>query len=167
MVNARANGQVADPASSLQVAIGIVMIVSARFAWLYSHAATDTPPPALALFLFELPLVFCVLPFITSEISKRSVRSAGMVFGTALSFCPLALPLWFDAQLTAWGRGGYPGTLAGFLPVCFILAVWILAFSWRYGKVDRREFIASAKRGILCFLFVSLLVLLASFWGRV
>ena len=68
-------------------------VASARFAWLYSHAETDTPPPALALFLCELPLVFCVLPFITHESSKLSVRAAGMVFGTALSFCPLLLPL--------------------------------------------------------------------------
>ena len=144
---------------SLHLAIGIGIVASARFAWLYSHAEKDTPRPALALLLYELPFVFCLLPFVTGETSKRTARSAGMVFGTALGFCPLLLLLTVGAVFTF---GGAPPELARFLPRCFIVAVWMLGVSWRYGKDDRREFIASVKRGILCFFLVSLLVLLAS-----
>ncbi len=147
---------------SVHLAIGVGMVASARFAWLYSHAYKDAPSPALALFLCELPLIFCLLPLITDEGSRRNVKSAGMAFGTALSFCPLPLPIEFDAQFRDWGRGGPLAQLARFLPVCFIIAVWMAGVSWRYGKGDRREFIASAKKGILGFLFVSLLVVLAS-----
>lgn len=172
MVDTGTKGQKGYSASStmypaVHLTIGMGMAVSARFAWLYSHAETDTPPPALALFLFELPLLFCLLPFITSENSKRRARSAGMLFGTALGFCPLPLPLEFDAQLTARGGGGYPGELARFLPICFVTALCMLGISWWCGRDDRPEFIAGTKRGVLSFLLVSLLVLIASIWGRV
>ena len=168
MIDERTKDQERAPArsvtfSSVHLAIGVGMVASARFAWLYSHAETDTPAPALALFLCELPFVFCLLPFFNGESSKRSVRSAGLVFGTALSFCPLLFPLEFGAQFEAWGRPGYLADLARFLPVCFITALLMLGVSWRCGKGDRTEFVASAKRGILGFLFVSLLVLLASY----
>lgn len=148
--------------SWVHLAIGVGMIASARFGWLYSHAETDTPPPALALCLCELPFVFCLLPFFNGESSKGSVRSAGMVFGTVLCFCPLLLPMELGAQFEAWGRPGYLAELARFLPVCFLTALLMLGVSWRCGKGERTEFIASAKRGILGFLFVSLLAVLAS-----
>lgn len=167
MVNTRAKGQEVGPVRSrlfswVQLVIGVGIVASARLAWLYSHAETDTPAPALALCLYELPFVFCLLPFFNSESSKRSVRSAGMVFGSALSFCPLLLILEFGVNLEAFGRGGYVAELARFLPVCLITALCMLGVSWRCGKGDRAEFIASAKRGILGFLFASLLVVLAS-----
>jgi hypothetical protein len=167
MVNARAKGQEGAPARSvtfswIQLAIGAGMLASARFAWLYSHAETDTPPPALALCLCELPFVFCLLPFFIGETSKRSVSSAGLVFGTALSFCPPLLVLEVGVNLETFGRGGYVAELARFLPVCFITAMCMLGVSWRCGKGDRNDFIMSAKRGVLGFLLVSLLVLLAS-----
>ena len=177
MVDPRAKAQERGPARSrlfspVHLAIGIGMVASARFAWLFSHVETDLPPPALTLFLCELPFVFCVLPFITNESSTRSVRSAGIVFGTALSFCPLFFLLEFDAVLGTLGSSRYAAQLASFLPVCFITALCMLGVSWRCGKDDRSEFSAWAKRGILGFLFVSLLVLLASLllaspWRRV
>jgi len=104
MADTRADHQEGELTSSLGAAIGVVMIAAARFAWLYSHAEVDTPCPALALLLFELPLIFCLLPLMTGERPDRSIKSGGMVFGTALSFCLVASPLWFDAQFTAWGR---------------------------------------------------------------
>jgi len=143
---------------SVHLAIVIGMAASARFAWLYSHVEKDTPLPALALFLCELPLIFCLLPLITGEGSKRRVRAAGMAFGTTLGFCPLLLILIAGAVFTFGGTA----KLASFLPVCFVTALWMLGISWRYGKDDRREFSAYARKGILCFLFVSLLVVLAS-----
>jgi hypothetical protein len=167
MVNARAKGQEGAPARSVtlswvQLAIGVGMVASARFAWLYSHAETDTPPPALALCLFELPFVFCLLPFFIGETSKRSVRSAGLVFGTALSFSPPLLLLEVGVNFETFGGSGYVAELARFLPVCFITALCMLGVSWRRGKGDRNEFITWAKRGVVGFLLVSLLVLLAS-----
>jgi len=167
MVNARTKGQEVGPVVSrlfswVQLVIGVGMVASARFAWLYSHAERDAPTSVLALCLCELPFVFCLLPFFKGESSKRNVRSAGMVFGTALSFCPLLLPLEFGVNLESMGGGAYVAELARFLPVCFIAAVCMLGVSWWCGKSDRTEFIASAKRGILGFLFVSLLVVLAS-----
>jgi len=141
MADTRADHQEGELTSSLGAAIGVVMIAAARFAWLYSHAEVDTPSPTLALLLFELPLIFCLLPLITGERPDRSIKSGGMVFGTALSFCLVASPLWFDAQFTAWGkRTGDPAAPAGWLPACLIFAVWILAFSRRYRNYDRREF---------------------------
>lgn len=144
---------------SLQVAIGIGVVASARFAWLFSHYEKDTPAPALAVCLYELPLLFCLLPFITGEASRQTVGSAGRVFGTALGFSPLLVVITAGAVLTF---AEPPAELARFLPRCFIVVVWMLGVSWRHGMGDRREFIASAKKGALCFLFVSLLVLLAS-----
>ncbi len=85
-----------------------------------------------------------------------------MVFGTVLCFCPLLLPMELGAQFEAWGRPGYLAELARFLPVCFLTALLMLGVSWRCGKGERTEFIASAKRGILGFLFVSWLAVLAS-----
>ncbi len=167
MVIASAKGQEGAPTRSatlswVHLAIGVGMVSSARFAWLYSHAESDTPPPALALCLCELPFAFCLLPFFIGETSKRSVRSAGLVFGTALSFCPPLLLLEVGVNLETLGRGGYVAELARFLPVCFIAALCMLGVSWRCGKGDRNEFITWAKRGVLGFLLVSLLVLLAS-----
>jgi len=167
MVDAGAKDLEGSPArprlfSPVHLAIGMGMVASARFAWLFSHVETDLPPPALTLFLCELPFVFCLVPFITSESSKRSVRSGGIVFGSALSFCPLFFLLECDAMLGTLGHSGYAAQLASFLPVCFITALCMLWVSWRCGKDDRTEFSAWAKRGILGFLFVSLLVLLAS-----
>jgi hypothetical protein len=143
---------------SLHLAIGLGMVASARFAWLYSHVEKDTPPPALALLLFELPLIFCLLPFVTGGDSNRNARSAGMVFGTTVGFCPLLLVLIAGAVATFGGKA----ELASFLPICFVAALWMLGVSWWWGSGDRREFIASAKWGILGFLLVSLLVALAS-----
>ena len=167
MVNARAQGRESGPVRSrlfswVQLLIGVGIVASARFAWLYSHVETDLPPPALTLFLCELPFVFCELPFITGESSKRSVRSAGIVFGTALSFFPLLFLLEFDAVLGTLGSSAYAAQLARFLPVCFITSLCMLGISWRCGKDDRTEFSAWAKWGVLGFLLVSLLVLLAS-----
>jgi hypothetical protein len=172
MVGTRSEGEEVGSVRSgtfsyIHLAIGVGMVASSRFAWLYSHAETDTSPPALALFLCELPFLFCLFPFITGETPKRNIKSAGMLFGTALSFCPVLLPLQLDAQLTAWGRRGYLAELASFLPVCFIAAMCMLAVSWSYRRADRTEFMASAKKGVLGFLLVSLLFLLASVWGRV
>ncbi len=177
MVNARAQGRETGPVRSrlfsrVQLLISVGVVASARFAWLYSHVETDLPPPALTLFLCELPFVFCELPLITSESSKPSVRSAGIVFGTALSFCPLLFLLEFDAVLGTLGSSGYAAQLASFLPVCFITTLCLLGVSRRCGKDDRTEFSAWAKWGILGFLLVSLLVLLASLllaspWRRV
>jgi hypothetical protein len=171
MIDAKTKDEEGAPVRSItfslvHLAIGVGMVASARFAWLYSHAERDAPAPALALCLCELPFVFCLLPFFKGESSKRSVRSAGRVFGTAVSFCPLLLPMELGAQFEDWGRGGPLAKLARFLPVCFITALLMLGVSWRCGKGDRTEFIASAKRGILGFLFASLVFLLASLWGR-
>ena len=116
--------------SWVQLAIGVGMVVAARFGWLYARAEPEGPPVALAMFLFELPFVFCVLPFISGESSKSSVRSAGMVFGTALSFCPLALLMFLDAMFRIGGKGYRQERLASFLPVCFITAVCMLGVSW-------------------------------------
>jgi hypothetical protein len=172
MVNARAKDREGAPVSLgmfswVQPAIGVGMVASARFGWLYSQTQPGSPPPAVALFLFELPLMFCVIPFFTGESSKRSVRSAGMVFGTALSFCPILFPMEVDTALrTMGGGGGYLAQLVSFLPMCLITALCMLGVSWLCGKGHRAEFIASAKRGILGFLFVSLLVVLASLGFR-
>ena len=148
--------------SWVQLAIGVGMVVAARFGWLYGRAEPEGPPVALAMFLFELPFVFCVLPFISSgESSKSSVRSAGMVFGTALSFCPFLILEELGA-IFGLRDNVYLTRLASFLPVCFIAALCMLGVSWLCGKGDRIEFIAGVKRGILGFLIVSLLVVLAS-----
>jgi hypothetical protein len=111
--------------------------------------------------------VFCLLPFFSDESAKRSVRAAGMVFGTALSFCPPLLLLEVGVNLEKYGRGGYVAELARFLPLCFITALCMLGVSWRCGRGDRNEFIRWAKRGVLGFLFASLLFLLTSVWGSV
>ena len=84
-----------------------------------------------------------------------------MLFGTVLIFCPLLFLEELGAMLSLRGNV-YLARLASFLPVCFITALCMLGMSWRCGKGDRVEFIASAKRGALGFLFVSLLVVLAS-----
>ncbi len=175
MVDARAKGQESGPVRSgllplVQLAISVGMVASARFGWLFSHVETDLPPPWLTLFLCELPFVFCLLPFFNGESSKRSVRSAGIVFGTALSFCPVLFLLYFSEMLSVTA-GRYETQLARFLPVCFITALCMLGVSWLCGKDDRTEFIAWTKRGILGFLCVSLLMVLASLllaspWGR-
>ena len=166
MLNSRAKSQEGGPLRSglfplVQLAISVGMVASARFGWLYSHAETDTPPPALTLFLCELPFVFCLLPSFTREGSKRNVSSAGMVFGTALSFCPFLILEELGA-IFGLRDNVYLTRLASFLPVCFIAALCMLGVSWLCGKGDRIEFIAGVKRGILGFLIVSLLVVLAS-----
>ena len=167
MANARAKGPEAAVGHStafswLHLVIGVGVVASARFAWLYSHADTDTPAPALALLLSELPFAFSLLPFFRGDTSKRCAQSAGIVFGTALTFAPSLLPLAIGSNLQAMGRSGYAAELAKFIPVCFMTALCMLGVSWQYGRDDRSEFRAWAKRGALGFLFVLLLGLLAS-----
>lgn len=151
--------RITDAIFSVQLAIAVGMIASARFAWLFSHSEKDSPRPGLALFLYELPLISCLLPFVTGDMAKRTVRSAGMIFGTTLGFCPVLLILTAGAILTF---AGAPVELARFYIRCFVVVLWMLGVSWWRGKEDRPAFIASAKRGFLCFLIVSLLVVLAS-----
>ncbi len=152
---------------SLSLAISLEIALSARFAWLYSHAEKwDTPAQMPTLILCELPLLLCLLLLVTGESSKRAVRSAGMAFGIALSFCAIVLPLGCDAAFTAWEN--LHGDLAAFqqfLPVCVIASVWMLAVAWRHGKGQRSAFAVSVGCGIGCFVLVALLLNFASVYG--
>jgi hypothetical protein len=147
--------------------IGLGIVVSARFAWLFSHAEKwDTPAAMPALILCELPMVFCLVALTTGLESKRTLRSAGIAFGTAACFCVIWLPLGFDAGFTAWeDRGGYLATLEKFLWVCLAYAVWTLIISWGYGKGQRRAFGMYVLIGITCFVLVFSLINAAAVKG--
>jgi hypothetical protein len=145
---------------SLHLVIGLGIIVSARFAWLFSHAEKwDTPAAMPALILCELPMMFCLLALSIGEESKRTIRSAGIAFGTVVCFCVIWIPLGFDAGLTAWeNRSGYLPALGKFLWLCLAFAIWTLIVSWRYGRGHRRAFGTYALVGITCFVGVYFLI---------
>lgn len=152
---------------SLRLAIALGIVLSARFSWLFSHAAKwDTPAPIPALILCELPMLFCVVALMNGEQSKRTLRAAGTAFGIALSFCIIWLPLAFDAGLTAWeDRAGYLAQLDQFLWPCLAFALWMLVTAWRCGKGQRLAFARSALMGVGSFVLTLVLINAASVTG--
>ncbi len=152
---------------SLRLVIGLGIVVSARFAWLFSHAEKwDTPTAMPALILCELPMAFCLLALTAGQESKRTLRSAGIAFGTVACFCVIWLPVAFDANLTAWqDRGGYLAALDKFLWFCLAYAGWTLVVSWRCGKGQRQAFGIYVLIGVSCFVLVFFLINAAAVKG--
>ena len=163
----RVSARIVEVLLSLKLAIAVGMVVSARYAWLLSHAEKwDTPAQMPAFILCELPLALCLAALATGERSARYVRSAGLAFGSALSFCVVALPLGCDVGFRIWEmRKGYLVDFENFLPICVLTAVWILAGAWRHGRNKRRVFSAYAGVGVGCFVAVALLLTATSVQG--
>ena len=151
----------------MPLVVGIGILFSARFAWLFSHAEKwDTPAPLPSLIFCELPMLLCVLAMSMGENSKRSQRAAGLVFGMALSFCLLWLPLGFDARLTAWeDRGGYLAALDKFFWPCLFFAICALVVAWFHGRGQRRMFVTYGLMGLASFALVCFLISAASVRG--
>lgn len=163
----RSSVRIVEVVLSLNLAITVGIAVSARYAWLLSHAEKwDTPAQMPALIICELPLALCLAALASGERSKRCARSAGLASGISLSFLVVALPLACDVGLRIWEmQKGYLVDFENFLPVCVLTAIWVLAAGWRYRRNDRRVFSQYAGIGVGCLVVVALLLAAASVQG--
>lgn len=145
--------------SLLRLGIWVGIVLSAIFAWLYSHTEKwDTPAPLPTLIICELPMLACIAALRTGETSKRNLRVAGISFGVALSFCLLSLPMACAAEFTDWGNhGGYLAAFAAFLLPCLAFSFWLLVVTWRFAK-GQEGFVTCALAGIGCVVLVCCLI---------
>lgn len=146
----------------MRLALGTAILVTARFAWLLSHAEKwDTPPVVPSLVFCELPLLISLVFFFTGNKTKRALRGAGLAFGTAFGFCLLAPPMYIAAGMTIWDTQTRYRSLVAlqhFLPLCLVVAACILVIAWPYAKNSRSAFVAAAGMGVACFIVASLLI---------
>ncbi|PYX91672.1 MAG: hypothetical protein DMG71_19715, partial [Acidobacteria bacterium] len=112
---------------SLKLLLGAAIVLTADFAWLFSHAEKwDTPSQVPSLFLCELPLLVSLYFLIAGDRQKREIRGAGITFGVALSFCVLSPLFFFILLMTIWDTGDrYPNLVAleHFLPICVVVGL--------------------------------------------
>lgn len=154
---------------SLKLLLAIAIVLTAQFAWLLSHAEKlDTPSLLPALFLCELPLLVCLYFLIAGDRRKREIRGAGTTFGVALGFCALSPLLFFVLVMTIWDTGDRYLNLVAlqhFLPVCFVVALALLAMAWMQGSGNRAPFVKAAFLGVVCFVVVLFLTFVSGAAG--
>jgi len=154
---------------SLKLLLGAAIVLTADFAWLFSHAEKwDTPSQVPSLFLCELPLLVSLYFLIAGDRQKREIRGAGITFGVALSFCVLSPLFFFILLMTIWDTGDrYPNLVAleHFLPICVVVGLAVAGMAWMRGIGNRAPFAKAAGGGAGCFFATSLLIFVSSVSG--
>jgi hypothetical protein len=159
-----------NPAFPLFAAgLAVAIPLAARFAWLLNHAERlDAPPQLTALFLCELPWLVSLAAIIWGGKQNRWLRSAGLAFGSGVSFCLVSIPLYFALGLTIWDSGNRRTSLVAlehFVPVCLVVALYVVVSGWLCGKGKRGAFLGNAAIGAGCFVIAFLLIIAASVPG--
>jgi hypothetical protein len=149
------------PRSLLAAALAAAILVTARFAWLSSHAEKlDTPAQAPALIWCELPWLVALWALFNGEAKKRAVRGAGIAFGVALSFGILLPPLYVMLGFAIWDTRNPRFSLVqfqDFVPVCLIVCLGVVAAAWLCGKGNLGAFAKAAGIGLGVFVVASFL----------